>query len=200
MRIKADITESELLIGIRSDMPGMFERLFNIHWEDLYRFAYHRLHDQSEAEDIVQDIFADIWVRRHSLVITTSFRAYLRAALKYHLIKKASKADLRQKAMDQLLLRMEDIEASVLDMIAAGEISSTLHNAVQRFPVNMRRIFQMRTEDFTVAEIAEALGLSEQTVKNNITDALRRLRMVLTEKHPDIPSSFYLLLALFIKN
>ncbi|MBK1438868.1 sigma-70 family RNA polymerase sigma factor [Parapedobacter sp. ISTM3] len=200
MRIKAVITESELLTGIRNDVPGMFEELFNTHWEALYRQAYHRLRDQSEAEDVVQDIFTDIWERRHSLAINTSFGAYLHAALKYHLIKRASKADLQQRAMEHLLHRMEVIERSVLDIMAAGEISSTLHNAIQRFPKNMRRIFVMRTEEFTVAEIATALGLSEQTVKNNTTDALRRLRVVLAEKHPDIPPSFYLLLALFIKS
>ncbi|SEK28018.1 RNA polymerase sigma factor [Parapedobacter koreensis] len=197
MRIKAAITESELLTGIRNDVPGMFEELFNTHWEALYRQAYHRLHDQSGAEDLVQDIFTDIWERRHSLVITTSFQAYLRAALKYHLIKRASKADLQQKAMEHLLHRMETIEVSVMDIMAAGEISRTLNEAVQRFPENMRRIFLMRAEDFTVAEIATALGLSEQTVKNNTTDALRRLRVVLAQKHPDIPPSFYLVL-LFI--
>ncbi|GGC23689.1 RNA polymerase sigma-70 factor [Parapedobacter defluvii] len=193
-------TESELLEGVRNDVPGTFEQLFNTHWEDLYRLAYHRLHVQSEAEDIVQDIFTDVWSRRHSLAIKTSIRTYLRGALKYQLIKRASRADLQQQAMAHLLHRMETIEASVMDMMAAGEINRTLHEAVQRFPENMRRIFLMRAEEFTVAEIATALGLSEQTVKNNTTDALRRLRVVLAQKHPDIPPSFYLLLTLFIKS
>lgn len=193
------MTDSALLEGIRNDIPDMFEQLFNTYWEDLYRLAYHRVQDAKEAEDMVQDIFANLWERRQSLEIAVSFQSYLRTALKYHIIKRAANADLRKRTLTHLLQQMEQVEISVLDMLSAGEVRRTLDTAIQHFPKNMRDIFLMRANEFTVAEIAQALGLSEQTVKNNTTEALRRLRMVLAKKHPDIPSSFYLILALFIK-
>jgi RNA polymerase sigma factor, sigma-70 family len=191
--------ESDLLEGIRKDVPGKFEQLFNAHWEDLYRQAYHRLQDQLDAEDLVQDIFSDLWERRQTLNITTSIRTYLWAALKYKIIKRAARADLQKRSLEHLTQQMGAVESTILDLLSAGEIHRTLESAIQRFPENMRRVFTMRAEDFTVAEIADALGLSEQTVKNNTTDALHRLRAALAEKHPDIPPSVYLILALFIK-
>ncbi|GGH30311.1 sigma-70 family RNA polymerase sigma factor [Sphingobacterium alkalisoli] len=197
MLVNDNITEAELLDRIRQDEPGMFELLFNRYWEDMYRQAYLRLGDRSEAEDMVQDIFANIWTRRHSLVVTSSLSAYLRTALKYQIIKRTIKADVKQKAADYLLQKMTDIETTVLDMLAVNDIQVTLDKAVQQLPGNMGKIFGLRMEGFTIAEIAEAIGLSEQTVKNNTSDALRRLRTVLMKEHPEIPSSFYTILFLF---
>ena len=195
----ADQLDIELLDGLKNGKPAMFEHLFERYWEDLYRIAYKRLRDQQEAEDIVQDIFTTIWQRRDSLTITTSFRAYLHTALKNSIIRRVAKADLQEKTISYLLTQMQQIESSVIDVMAAGEIHHTLNTAIQGFPENMRKIFLLRAEALTVSEIAKALSLSPQTVKNNSTEAIRRLKVILMRKHPDIPSSFYLILILFIK-
>lgn len=194
MRIAQQISDVALIEGIREGKPGMFEQLFNVYWEWLYLSAFRRLRDSDDAEDMVQDLFAELWQRRHTLEVSASIKTYLTTALKYKIIKRLAQADLKKKSLDHLLLQMEQVEGTVLDIMAAGEIHQTLDQAIKKFPENMRRVFQMRTADFTIAEIAEALGLSEQTVKNNTSEALRRLRFILSEKHPEIPPSSYLLL------
>src|SRR5690606_29602313 len=201
MHNERPVPDSAIVADIRKDVPGSFEWLFNTHWESLYRAAFSRLNDTAEAADVVQDLFAELWERRHTLHINASLPAYLQTALKYKIIKRAARADLQKQAFNHLARQMSLLETSVIDMMAAGEINQTLDQAISRFPQNMQRIFVMRSADFTVAEIAEALGLSEQTVKNNTSEALRRLRFALVQKHPDIPPSFYLaLLALFTQN
>lgn len=198
MRVVANLTDIELLDGLRQDREDVFEQLFNRYWEKLHQQAYLRLRNQEEAEDMVQDIFADVWKRRHTLEIKTSLAGYLQAALKYKIIRQAAKANLQRRTQELLLSQMEELEDAVIDLLAVGELNQTIAAAIQRFPENMRKVFLMRTEAFTVAEIADALKLSKQTVKNNTSDALRRLRVVLAEKHPEIPPSFYLVLTLFI--
>lgn len=198
MRIAQQISDSSLIEGIRKDTPGMFEQLFNLHWEWLYHSAFRRLRDSDEAEDMVQDLFAELWLRRHTLNVSASIKTYLTTALKYKIIKRVAQADLKQKSLDHLLQQMGQVEATVLDLMSAGELHKTLDEAITKFPENMRRIFQMRTADFTIAEIAEALSLSEQTVKNNTSEALRRLRFILSQKHPEIPPSSYLAFLVFL--
>lgn len=190
--------DTDLLTGLKSDKQGSFENLFNRHWEDLYKKAYRRLQDQSEAEDMVQDIFETIWSRRHSIEIHTSFQAYLQTALKYKIMKWLERKNLHERASAHLLYRMEEMESSILEMIAAADVKHTLDEAIQTFPENMRKVFILRTESYSIREIAEALGLAEQTVKNNNAEALRRLKVILSTKHPDLKQSFFIALSAII--
>lgn len=181
-------------MALQKDDPLSFQILFNRHWKDLYRSAYNRLKDQSEAEDMVQDIFTDIWERRYTLDITTSLAGYLQSALKFKIIRMLSRADLHKKAVEHLLYRMTEMQTTILDTLLVSDIEKTLSEAIGLFPENMRKIFSLRSEDYSIREIAEALGLAEQTVKNNITESLRRLKLVLNDRHPDVTNSVYLLL------
>ncbi|KGE14199.1 RNA polymerase sigma factor [Sphingobacterium deserti] len=192
--------DNELLEGMKCGREDIFADIFHMQWEGLFKEAYYRLKSHSEAQDMVQDIFTDFWQRRHSIQISTSISAYLHGALKHKIIRHFSRSRLHQTVVDHLLLHMQVFEDSILEVIAAGEIQKTLQAAIAQFPDNMREIFMLRTEEFTIAEIAEALNLSQQTVKNNNSQALKRLKHVLTEKHPEISSSLYAALMLFIKS
>ncbi|HEY0177993.1 MAG TPA: sigma-70 family RNA polymerase sigma factor, partial [Pedobacter sp.] len=194
MQIKELHTDQSLITALQNDDPSAFQVLFNRYWKDLYRSAYTRLKDQSEAEDIVQDIFTDIWERRYTLDIATSLPGYLQNALKFKIIRMLSRADLHKKAVEHLLYRMTEMETTILDVLVIADVEQTLSQAISLFPENMRKIFVLRGEDYSIREIAEALGLAEQTVKNNMTESLRRLKVVLSEKHPDITGSLYTLL------
>ena len=192
--------DSGLLEGIRNDQADSFEDLFNRHWQDLFNKAYRRLRDQSEAEDMVQDIFATIWSRRHTIEINSSFQGYLHNALKYKIIKWVERKNLHEEASSYLLSRMEQIESTVFDVMAASDVKKSLDEAIQSFPENMRKIFLLRAESYSIREIAEALGIAEQTVKNNNSEALRRLKLMISAKHPDLNQSFFVVLTLLILN
>jgi RNA polymerase sigma factor (sigma-70 family) len=193
-------SDQELLDELRNSQPKAFETLFNLYWKELYTLAFYRLRDHTFAEDMVQDVFANIWARRRQLEINGPLIVYLRSALKYHIIKWLSRADLHQEALKHLLDRMGEMEATILDVLVATEVKDTLDDAITDFPENMRRVFTLRMENYSIREIAEALGLAEQTVKNNTSEALGRLKNVLADKHPDIHQSFFAILLLLIKN
>lgn len=198
METELPILDAELLEGLKANQSIAFENLFNKYWRDLYERAYRRLGDQLEAEDMVQDIFTNIWERRHTLEIKTPLQGYLRTALKYKIIKLLSRADLHKEAVDHLFHRMEEMEETIIDVLIAQDVKCTLEEAISGFPENMRQIFTLRAENYTITEIAEALGLAQQTVKNNNTEALRRLKVILQEKHPDVNKSFFTILAVLI--
>ncbi len=195
-----NLADFKLLENIRSGKSDAFAVFFNTYWEEVFREAFYRLKSYDEAQDMVQDIFTDCWLRREQLTINTSISAYLLGALKHKIIRHIGRNKLHKEVVDHLLQQMTVFEDSIVDIIAAGEVQKTLEEAIASFPTNMRQIFALRTQDFTIAEIAEALALSPQTVKNNTTDALRRLKQVLAQKHPDVSSSLYVLLMLFIES
>jgi RNA polymerase sigma factor (sigma-70 family) len=198
MQVQELYTDQRLIAAMQNDDPLAFQTLFILYWKDLYKTAYNRLRDQSEAEDMVQDIFTAIWERRHTLEVTTSLKSYLHSALKFRMIRMLSRANLHKKALGHLLYRMTEMETTILDVLVTSDVERTLSQAINSFPENMKNIFLLRSEDYSVREIAEALGLAEQTVKNNVTESLRRLKLVLTKEHPDVTNSFYILLAAII--
>jgi len=192
------VNDKELLRDLSTGSQEAFERIFNAHWQDLFDIAYARMRDKTAAEDLVQDIFTSIWERRYELNITSPLQHYLRTALKYSIIKQVSRANLHQEAMKHLLERMNEMEHTVLEHLNIADVNRTLAEAILSFPENMRQIFLLRTENYTISEIAAAMGLAEQTIKNNTTEALKRLRGTLTEKHPDLPQSFFAFLVVLI--
>jgi RNA polymerase sigma factor (sigma-70 family) len=200
MQVNKLHTDPGLITALQNDDPLAFKTFFELYWKNLYKAAYRRLKDQAEAEDLVQEIFTDIWERRHSIKVISSLENYLLGALKFRLIRRFSRANLHKKAVEHLLLRMTEMEVSVLDVMAASDIEQTLSESINQFPENMRKIFHLKTEDYTIKEIAEALGLAEQTVKNNITESLRRLKLVLAKEHPELKTSFYFLLSLLLNS
>ncbi|MCL7986618.1 sigma-70 family RNA polymerase sigma factor [Sphingobacterium sp. lm-10] len=185
------LPENQLMQAIRAGNEEAFAHFFNTHWEYLYREAYFRLKNHDDAQDLVQEIFTSFWQNRETVTIQVSIKAYLAGALKNKVIRHYTKSNLHQETVNHLLRQMTVFEEGVLDAITAKEIQHTVQQAIHHFPKNMRDIMLLRMQNFTIAEIAEALGLSTQTVKNNTTIALKQLKDILIKKHPEVSTSLY---------
>lgn len=194
------MTDSCLIKALKNEDKQAFQTLYDLHWKDLYKTAYARFRDKQDAEDSVQDIFIKIWEIRHTLEITSSLKAYLQTALKFKIIRVLSRADLHQKTMEHLVYRMTEMQATILDVMAASDLERTLSQAVGQFPENMQKIFILRSEDYTVREIAEALGLAEQTVRNNVAESLRRLKVALAKTNPEVSTTLAVVLTALMVN
>lgn len=196
MNKEIDDFEANLLDELRAGQSGAFDRLFNTYWRDLYERAYRRLGDQSEAEDMVQDIFISLWDRRQSLEIRTPLQSYLRAALKYKIIRWYSKASIHREAVAHIYASADEGTETIMDILLSKDVNHTIQQTISSFPENMKKVFMMRTDNYSINEIAEALGLAQQTVKNNQTEAIKRLKVILGETHPELKGSMFLLLLL----
>lgn len=193
MKVNLQEAEIHVLQGVQQGDEKSFAQLFDRYWHDLYVLAYRHLRSINEAEDMVQEVFADIWQRHEQIHIHTSFWAYLQKSLKYRIIRAASRADLHQNAMEYLMRHMQLMENTIIERITAGEIKKTVSEVVHTFPESMQKVFALRMEDYTVEEVAKSLGLAVQTVKNNQSEALKRLKTALTKQHDPISKSIYLL-------
>jgi len=195
MQVKELYTDERLIAALKNDEAGAFQTLYKRYWKDLYKTAYARFQNEHDAEDAVQELFIKVYEIRHNLQITTSLIGYLQNALKFRIIRTLSRADLHEKAMEHLVYRMTEMQATILDVMDAADLQKTISKVISSFPVNMQQIFILRGEDYTVKEIAEALGLAEQTVRNNIAESLRRLKFNLEREHPEISGTVFTLLA-----
>jgi RNA polymerase sigma-70 factor (family 1) len=188
-------TDTELLLRIKEDNHASFDLLFDRYWERLYRVALGRVGDDSIAQDIVQELFIKLWERRHSLVIQLSLENYLLTAVKFSVLSHFRSKNVNEVRLDDALQRVHLLEASINENAGYFELEKTLEDALSKMPDMLQKVYQLRSENKPLKEIAGELGVAEQTVKNYISEVLRRLRNTIIEKHPEKKVTY---LALFI--
>jgi RNA polymerase sigma-70 factor (ECF subfamily) len=190
-----NISDLELLKNIKCNDHFAFDVLFEKYWKKLYQTAFARLNDSDAAQDIVQEVFIKIWNRRESLDVKTSLENYLHSAVRLSVISHYRSKKTSEIQLQNALERINWLEDSIHSVSDYLELEKTLHEAVQKMPEMLKKVYQLRSENYSVKDISGQLGLADQTVKNYITEVTRRLRIAIAEKHPEKHLTY---MALFI--
>src|ERR1700748_37719 len=180
-----NFSDLELLKNIKGNDHFAFDVLFERYWKKLYQTAFARLDDSDTAQDIVQEVFIKIWNRRDSLDVRTSLENYLHSAVRLSVISHYRSKKTTEMQMQNALERINWLEDSIHSVSDYLELEKTLNDAVERMPEMLKRVYQLRSENHSVKDIAVKLGLADQTVKNYIAEVTRRLRTTIVEKHPE---------------
>jgi len=159
-----------------------FENIYNAFWESLFAIAYNRLKSREAVEEILQDLFTDLWNRRKNLEIRTSLVAYLHAALKYKILNYYYSQRLRKTYSQDHPQYAQVSTNSTQEMLAFKELYATLEVGLEKLPKKCRLIFKMsREEQKSSKEIAEELNISHRTVQTHIHKAIKFLRSELAD-------------------
>ena len=168
-------TDNELLGS--TDDHAAFGVLYNRYWEPLYKKALQRLGNSADAKDAVQEVFVSLWRNKTSIIRDTSIAPYLFTALKYCIIKKVYRKAKKGILVPLSAEQLERIEITTEELFQYKELQALLASEVAILPARMQEIYRLsRVENLQIAEIADRLNVSEQTVKNTLTTALKRLR------------------------
>ena len=162
-----------LLQAIRQGDAAAFKLLYDRYWQRLYVKACQRV-EKSEAKDIVQEVMTTLWRRRNDVFTFEDgeIGRYLFTAVKYRVISHYAygAAEIRNT-------ELFDLPAAYANPLEAKEFSEFIESEIRQLPPRMQEIFRLsREEELSIGDIARRLNLSEQTVKNQLTEALRRLR------------------------
>lgn len=181
------LTDEELLHLMRAGNESAFAVLYERYWESLYEGAGKRLGNVPEVQDIVQDIMESIWRKKQQLSVKNgSLAPYLFTLLKYRIIDTLAftrKQEICYHALGQFLTLQEH---HVLEGLISKELQTAIDSEIAAMPVNMQKVIQLsRQQDHSVAEIARHLSLSEQTVRNLLSQAVRRLKIRVTHFYND---------------
>jgi len=154
-----------------------FERSFKELYQPLCLFALRFTNQTDDAEDVVQQTFADIWDKRMEMNRILNLKAYLFQSVRNRSLSVSGKSDLTQP-VEQL----PDAEDNSLEeSIHCAERDARLWNAIDKLPPERKKIFLLSKRDgLKYQEIAEELHLSIKTVENQISKALKTLRETAT--------------------
>jgi len=173
-------SDSELWRQIQLDNNRAFELLFSRYWSAVYTTSFTYLKDEEACTELVHDIFLNIWRNRHGLEIS-SFKNYLTMASRYQVYK------LVKKGKASPITFVEEYDALPNsgyamnlgeEKITYQEMESSIEGVLEKLPKKCREIFMLsRFDNLSNQEIAEKLGISKRTVENQITIALKLLRI-----------------------
>jgi len=172
MRLK----EQQILRRIRKGDLNTFENLFHANYPGMCSYSESLLKREDVAEEIVQDVFMNIWKNRENLKITTSLHSYL-----YRSVFNNSMMYLRKnKKESRLDIQWADSTSHPDDPVEemnARELNAVIIFTLEGLPERTRQIFAMsRYEGMKYEEIAGKLGVSVKTVEANMGRALKALR------------------------
>jgi len=159
------------------------DELYDAYWKELYAVAYRKLRNRSDVEDILQDIFLSLGERPTVLERKGSIRYYLHQSLRNKVID-FYRREATKKTFDvEWGWLFDDIEAERTDnLLLHKELSTMIQTEVAAMPERMKHVYQLsREQHLEHSEIANRLGISVQTVKNQLGVALRRLRGALED-------------------
>jgi RNA polymerase sigma factor (sigma-70 family) len=176
-RVNLTVHDDELLLlQLRQYSKLAFNQLFEKYWESAYSDAYRRLKDADQAKDIVQDIFAHIWLHRATDRIQ-NLPAYLHTAIRNRVIKITS----RQKATHPFFNPTENIcgtAGNADQSLLWKEFHIAYEACLNNLPPQRQIIFRLRFhDDLPTKAIASLLGLSRKTVQNQLGLAVEKLRV-----------------------
>ncbi|MEX6688607.1 sigma-70 family RNA polymerase sigma factor [Danxiaibacter flavus] len=174
-------SDANLLQSLREENIGAFKALYDKYWEPLYMRAAKRV-GVNDAKDLVQEVMTTLWLRRMFIVTDENgeLSRYLFTALKYRIIsyytdrfahiEKAELFDAMPDVVEEKLLETKQLEEFI-------------EYEINLLPDRIQQVFRLsRENDLSVKQIAQILHISEQTVKNQLTEALKRLRRAIRSK------------------
>ena len=183
--------EALAALAARGDAAA-FERLVGRHQAPLINFAYRMLGDRDEAADAVQQTFVQVYLNLPRARLDLAFKPWL-----YRIARNQCLDRLRQRrpstsleaelADDEAAFEARDPEPLPEDLLERRDLQRLLAAAIATLPERYRSVVALRyVTDLTFAEIGQALGIPENTVKTFFQRAKAMLRLKLSADDPRV--------------
>lgn len=154
-----------------------FDELYQKYWKALFNSAYKRLLVKEEAEEIIQDLFVRIWIKRSQLEITSTLEAYLFGALRYSIYNFIRNKQVRDAYLDHLGHVSEVNQSYIEDTLYYEELTEALSVTIEKLPEKYKSVYLLsRNENLSYKEISKNLRIPLDTVEKHMGKALKIIR------------------------
>ncbi len=162
------------------DDESAFAELYDRYFRLLFNYTFEKVNDQFTTQEIVQELFVSLWQHRKEHTIKAC-RSYLYTMAKNLVVSFYRKEFTRQHHYIQWSsLRPQTTDYSDQPALT-DDLAHRYEKALQMLPEKCKNVFVLSREGYPNREIAQSLGISEKTVEQHITKALRILKVHLKE-------------------
>ena len=170
-----------LLSRIRLGDEAAFETVFRTHYDALCEFATRYVREPALAEEIVQDLFADLWTKRQTWDVRESVRAYLFSATRHRALnlrrRQVMESDWEQDQASDDVHVLHPVPETADAALERADLRARLDAALEALPERCRLVMHLRwREQMRYAEIAAVMGISVKGVEIQLARGLAAIR------------------------
>lgn len=167
--------ESQLISQLKQGSEQAFVLIYSHYWKKILLVAWNHTKDKNLAEDLVHDVFLQLWKKRDDIEIE-SLAGYLSTAIKFSVFKHYRKEQRRRDLLDQNDAYQKDWHEEE-GRWEALFLEDYIQGIVEKMPEKCKLVFLMsRQQGLKNPEIAHLLQISEKGVEANLTRALKQLK------------------------
>ncbi|MGI9138847.1 MAG: RNA polymerase sigma factor, partial [Sediminibacterium sp.] len=138
MNLPVHHIDTELLNRLRANDAEAFEKIYKKYWQNLYQTAFSILKDKQASEDIIQDLFIQLWNKRATISVTVSLNAYLTASIKHEVFRVIRK---RIAEMDSNEVIQADKNYNAQELIEYKEFLAHTQQLISKLSMKCQEVF-----------------------------------------------------------
>jgi RNA polymerase sigma-70 factor (ECF subfamily) len=172
-----ELNDKQSLIHLLSQgSEYAFTEIFDHYRGPVYGTAFKFLKSEQASEEIVQDIFLKIWIKRDELPTVQNFDAFLFTMARNAILDRLRKT-ANEKIAQQVLAKQQNFTDNTDHRVQDSQYQQILEQAIDQLSPQQRQVFRLaKMEGYSYKEIGEELGISVLTVKVHMNKALQSLR------------------------
>jgi RNA polymerase sigma-70 factor (family 1) len=174
------IAELQQRIAVYEDAVA-YKKLFFSFFLPLKSFSYSILKSKENAEEIVSDVFIEIWARRKQLQEIEDLKMYIYTSVRNASLRKFQQLQKKRIfSLSELCVEMVSVEPDAETSMISAELIKKIETAIDQLPPQCKIIFKLAKEDkLKYKEIAQLLAISVKTIDNQLSTALKKIASVL---------------------
>lgn len=183
MSVYGAYSDQELIALLKQGDRAAFNELYDRYAQKAYVQVNQMLRDEEAAKDIVQDLFITIWNKADNIKPGANVAGYLYIAAQNITLKHIRHGRLKNDYLNSLSELQEEWEGAQGEMQELERLYGLIEQEVSKLPGKMKTIFELsRRGDLSYKDIAAELGIAENTVRKQVSNALKVIRSNV-EKH-----------------
>jgi RNA polymerase sigma-70 factor (ECF subfamily) len=170
-------SDEKLMQEIRADNMYAFDALYVKYCKRVYKFAYSILKTREETENLMQDVFLNLWENRHKVEKDSSVKSYI-FTITYHSAISVIRKKARESEFVLYLKSVQKIDEEPVDVVLEyTELKNKVDEIINALPKRQKEVYQLhKVEALKYNEIAERLHISVNTIENHMSRALKAIR------------------------
>ena len=173
-------TDTELFDLVKEGNAMAFAEIYDRYWALLYKHAYRLIKDQDLAQDVVQEVFVSLWDKINAIDLQFSINSYLYTAVRNKVLNLIQRDKVKNNYIESFANFVASSEAITDYRLRERLLKEKIEKEVAALPSKMRQLFEMsRIKNMSHKQIAEELNLSDKTVKKQMSNAIKILRLKL---------------------
>ena len=178
MMVYSSLTDNQLLEYTKSGDQLAFAEIYERYWGLIFHHVLKMTGDMDETKDLIQELFTHLWINVEQIEPETNMASYLYVSARNKVINLIRHDKVKNNYLSSLTEFANQYQDNIFEQLSAKDLSIVIEKEIQNLPYKMREIFELSRKKFrTHKEIADELHISDKTVKKQINNAIKILRL-----------------------